>query len=118
MRHKGPGLRSRDWLRDHCGRLRCSPHSVVAAGLSYGALFNDVFNLEPSKGLRWWGDFLAEILYTCMLSFVVLNSAAAGMIGCDTGDRVFGLATGFVIIVGGCGADHPGTRSTVSRLAS
>ena len=67
----------------------------VVAGLSYGALLNDVFNLEPGKGLGWWEVALPETLDTCVLSFVVLNSAAAEKNGCDTR-----------------------TRSTASRLAS
>jgi len=78
----------------------------VAAGLSYGAMLNDVFNLEPAKGFGWWEAALAEVLYTCMLCFVVLNCAAAKKNGCDTGNQFYGLAIGFVIIAGGYGAGH------------
>jgi len=78
----------------------------IAAGLSYGALLNDVFNLEPAKGFGWWEAALAEVLYTCMLCFVVLNCAAAKKNGCDTGNQFYGLAIGFVIVAGGYGAGH------------
>merc|ERR1719265_1635509 len=77
-----------------------------AAGLAYGAMLNDVFNLEPAKGFGWWEAALAEVLYTCMLCFVVLNCAAAKRNGCDTGNQFYGLAIGFVIIAGGYGAGH------------
>merc|ERR1719313_2813903 len=76
----------------------------IAAGLSYGAMLNDVFNLEPGKGFGWWEAALAEVLYTCMLCFVVLNCAAAKKNGCDTGNQFYGLAIGFVIVAGGYGA--------------
>jgi len=78
----------------------------VAAGLGYGALLNDVFNLEPAKGFGWWEAALAEVLYTCMLCFVVLNCAASKKNGCDTGNQYYGLAIGFVIVAGGYGAGH------------
>jgi len=78
----------------------------VVAGLSYGAVLNDVFNLEPAKGFGWWEAALAEVLYTCMLCFVVLNCAAAKKNGCDTGNQFYGLAIGFVIVAGGYGAGH------------
>merc|ERR1719337_197514 len=78
----------------------------IAAGLSYGALLNDVFNLEPGKGFGWWEAALAEVLYTCMLCFVVLNCAAANKNGCGTGNQFYGLAIGFVIVAGGYGAGH------------
>jgi len=78
----------------------------IAAGLSYGAMLNDVFNLEPAKGFGWWEAALAEVLYTCMLCFVVLNCAAAKKNGCDTGNQFYGLAIGFVIVAGGYGAGH------------
>merc|ERR550514_694847 len=78
----------------------------IVAGLSYGAMLNDVFNLEPAKGFGWWEAMLAEVLYTCMLCFVVLNCAAAKKNGCDTGNQFYGLAIGFVIVAGGYGAGH------------
>merc|ERR1719235_912014 len=78
----------------------------VLAGLSYGAMLMDVFNLEPAKGFGWWEAGLAEAAYTCMLCFVVLNCAASKKNGCGTGCQFYGLAIGFVIVAGGYGAGH------------
>jgi len=73
----------------------------ICAGLSYGALFFKVFNLEPQAGFGWWEAALAEVLYTFMLCFVVLNVATASK---NAGNQFFGLAIGFVIIAGGYAA--------------
>jgi len=78
----------------------------ILAALSYGALFWEVFNLGPGKNkddvpYGWWQAGLAEILYTFMLCFVVLNVATAKK---NQGNQFFGLAIGFVIIAGGYGA--------------
>merc|ERR1719316_368543 len=73
----------------------------ICAGLSYGALFWDVFNLQPGAGFGWWEAGLAEVLYTFMLCFVVLNVATAAK---NQGNQFYGLAIGFVIIAGGYGA--------------
>merc|ERR1719281_1998694 len=73
----------------------------ICAGLSYGALFFKVFNLAPAPGFGWWEAGLAEVLYTFMLCFVVLNVATASK---NAGNQFFGLAIGFVIIAGAYGA--------------
>merc|ERR1719262_1955770 len=73
----------------------------IVAGLSYGALFFKVFNLAPGAGFGWWEAGLAEVLYTFMLCFVVLNVATAAK---NAGNQFYGLAIGFVIIAGGYGA--------------
>jgi len=78
----------------------------IVAALSYGALFWEVFNLGPQKNkdgvlYSWWQVGLAEVLYTFMLCFVVLNVATAKK---NDGNQFFGLAIGFVIIAGGYGA--------------
>lgn len=70
----------------------------IVAGLSYGALFFKVFNLEPQADFGWVEAMLAEMLYTFMLCFVVLNVAFARK---NEGNQFFGLAIGFVIIAGG-----------------
>merc|ERR1719482_2322925 len=75
----------------------------ICAGLSYGALFMKVFNLEPQPGFGWWEAALAEVLYTFMLCFVVLNVATAAK---NAGNQFFGLAIGFVIIAGGYAAGN------------
>merc|ERR1719223_677045 len=73
----------------------------ICAGLSYGALFFKVFNLAPGAGFGWWEAALAEVLYTFMLCFVVLNVATAAK---NAGNQFFGLAIGFVIVAGGYAA--------------
>jgi len=81
----------------------------IAASLTYVATVNDAFNLNPSPGFGWWEAALAEILYTCMLCFVVLNCAASKRNGCDSkggNQQFYGLAIGFVIVAGGYGAGH------------
>lgn len=75
----------------------------ICAGLSYGALYWKVFNLTPGAGFGWWEAMFAEVLYTFMLCFVVLNVAATKKNG---GNQFFGLAIGFVIIAGGYAAGN------------
>jgi aquaporin Z len=84
----------------------------ILAALSYGALFWEVFNLgpgakagatkdDPAIPYTWWQAGLAEVLYTFMLCFVVLNVATAKK---NEPNQYFGLAIGFVIIAGGYAA--------------
>jgi len=76
----------------------------ICAGLVYGGMFWNVFNLAPASGFTWVHAALAEIIYTMMLCFVVLNVAASKM---HSGQNEFyGLAIGFVVIAGGYGAGH------------
>merc|ERR1719161_2214029 len=75
----------------------------ILAGLSYSALFWKSFYLQPGDGFGWWEAALAEIFYTFMLCFVVLNVATAGK---NAGNQFFGLAIGFVIVAGGYAAGN------------
>merc|ERR1719316_1534143 len=75
----------------------------LMAGFSYRALAGDVFNLHPTPGYGWAAASAAEILYTFMLCFVVLNVAASDKAG-SCPNQYYGLAIGFVIIAGGYGA--------------
>merc|ERR1719359_291326 len=52
-------------------------------------------------GFGWWEAALAEVLYTFMLCFVVLNCATASK---NAGNQFYGLAIGFVIVAGGYAA--------------
>merc|ERR1719171_3133594 len=72
----------------------------ITAALSYGLAFRKVFNLAPSPGFGWWEAMLAEVLYTFMLAFVVLNVAIAKN---NSPNQFYGLAIGFVIIAGAYG---------------
>merc|ERR1719159_1782698 len=75
--------------------------SGILAGLTYLLLYGKAFNLAPAKGFGWWEAALAEVLYTFMLCFVVLNVATAQK---NQGNQYYGLAIGFVIVAGGYGA--------------
>merc|ERR1719313_860991 len=74
----------------------------IVAALSYGALFMKVFNLAPSPGFGWWEAGLAEVLYTFMLCFVVLNVACSKAHAGK--NQFYGLAIGGVIWAGAYGA--------------
>jgi len=70
----------------------------ILAGFCYFGVFGDAFNLGPTKGHNWWQAGLAEVLYTFMLCFVVLNVAASTVHGGK--NQFYGLAIGFVIVAG------------------
>merc|ERR1719446_1290564 len=76
----------------------------IVASLVNIILVFDPINLAPGKDASWWQAGLAEIIYTFMLCFVVLNVACSKQ---HTGNnQFFGLAIGFVVIAGGYGAGH------------
>jgi aquaporin Z len=70
----------------------------AAAAVTSSMMFGKAFNLEPGAGYDWTHAAAAEILYTAMLAFVVLNCACARA---NAGNQYFGLAIGFVIVAGG-----------------
>jgi len=70
----------------------------ILAGFCYFGVFGSSFNLAPTKGHNWWQAGLAEILYTFMLCFVVLNVAASNKHAGK--NQFYGLAIGFVIVAG------------------
>merc|ERR1719247_3904937 len=68
-----------------------------------------VVNVAPKPGFGWWEAMLAEVLYTFVLCFVVLNCAASKKNGCGSlggNQQFYGLAIGFVIIAGAYGAGN------------
>jgi aquaporin Z len=67
-------------------------------------MFWNVFNLAPAAGFTWVQAAMAEIIYTMMLCFVVLNVACSKMHAGS--NQFYGLAIGFVVIAGGYGAGH------------
>eukprot|EP00747_Dinoflagellata_sp_TGD_P060719 gnl/TRDRNA2_/TRDRNA2_152157_c3_seq7.p1 gnl/TRDRNA2_/TRDRNA2_152157_c3~~gnl/TRDRNA2_/TRDRNA2_152157_c3_seq7.p1 ORF type:complete len:477 (-),score=91.55 gnl/TRDRNA2_/TRDRNA2_152157_c3_seq7:92-1438(-) len=76
----------------------------ITAGFCYSLMLQSTFNLAPSAGFGALEAGLAEVLYTFMLCFVVLNVAASKKHGGK--DEFYGLAIGFVIVAGGYGAGH------------
>jgi len=75
----------------------------IAAALCYSALFGKSFNLSPAKGFEWYHAGLCELLYTFMLTFVVMNVAAAKK-NVDEKNQYYGLAIAFTVIAGAYGA--------------
>jgi len=73
----------------------------IAAALCYSSLFWDTFNLGPGDGFGMVQAGLCEMIYTCMLCFVVLNVAAAKN---NIPNQYYGLAIGSVIVAGAYGA--------------
>jgi aquaporin Z len=77
------------------------------AGLTYGFTLGgafQMFNLTPSPGFSYLQAGLAEVIYTCMLCFVVLNTACSKAHAGK--NQFYGLAIAFVVIAGGYGAGH------------
>ena len=75
----------------------------VLAGLCYTVLFGESFNLAPAKGFTWYHAGLCEMLYTFLLTFVVLNVAVAKK-NATAKDEFYGIAIAFTVIAGAYGA--------------
>jgi len=77
----------------------------IAGGLTgaimYGMLFMNTIELGPSKGFVGWQAMVCEVIFTFVLCFVVLNTAASKKIGGK--NQFFGLAIGWVIVAGAYG---------------
>jgi len=74
------------------GVLACVCYKVLFLGTTV------VFKLEPTRGHTLWQAGVAELLYTFMLCFVVLN-VACSKVHADK-NEFYGLAIGFVIVAG------------------
>jgi len=74
----------------------------ICAGLAYKGMFGDSFNLQPTKGHTYIQAGVAEMIYTFMLCFVVLNVAASKVHAGK--NQFYGLAIGFVVVAGAYGA--------------
>lgn len=70
----------------------------ILASFTYMYLFSASFDLAPGKGHGPVAAGVSELLYTCLLCFVILNVACTAA---SAGNQYFGLAIGFVIIAGG-----------------
>jgi len=75
----------------------------ILAGIAYTILFWDSFNLAPATDFGWVNAGLAELLYTFVLVFVVLN-VAASRAAAENPNEYYGLAIGFVVVAGAYGA--------------
>ncbi|CAJ1334017.1 unnamed protein product [Effrenium voratum] len=90
----GPGL---DWktVGVYCGAQSAAG---VAAAVCYSLLFGQSFNLAPAKGFSWLHAGTCELLYTCMLTFVVMNVAAAKKNATEK-NQYYGIAIAFTVLV-------------------
>lgn len=70
---------------------------LLASGVSF-AVFGQGLSLTPGAGHSWAQAGFAELFFTCMLCFVVLNTACCRA---NAGNQYFGLAIGYVIAAGG-----------------
>merc|ERR1719181_678849 len=70
---------------------------AIVAGITYSGMTGKAFPLAPGKGYSWADCAFAEIVYTFVLCFVVLNAACSK----DAGKNTFGLAVGATIWAGG-----------------
>jgi len=70
----------------------------IIAGCTYVAMLGKSFNLEPTPGHAAWQACMAEVIYTFMLCFVVLNVACSKKHAGK--EQFYGLAIGFVIVAG------------------
>lgn len=75
----------------------------ITASLAYGVMLGETFPLKPAAtGFAWWQVGLAEMFYTFMLCFVVLNVCVSKRHAGK--EQFYGLAIGFVIVAGGYSA--------------
>merc|ERR1719195_734726 len=90
------------------GFKQCVAYSFIqiiggcTGALAYSMLFQASFNLGPTKGFLWWQAMACELIYTFILCFVVLNTAASKAIGGK--NQFYGLAIGWVIVAGAYGS--------------
>merc|ERR1719195_641592 len=90
------------------GFKQCVAYSFIqiiggcTGALAYSMLFQASFNLGPTKGFLWWQAMACETIYTFILCFVVLNTAASKAIGGK--NQFYGLAIGWVIVAGAYGS--------------
>jgi len=68
----------------------------LAAAMTYTTIVGAAVPLAPGAGHGWGAAAFAEIIYTFVLCFVVLNAAVV-----EGYSTFFGLAIGFCVVVGG-----------------
>jgi len=72
--------------------------AAACAGFAYKAFFGTGFPVQPTKHMEV-GAIICEVMYTFVLVFAVLNTAASKAKGGK--NHYFGLAIGFTIVAGG-----------------
>merc|ERR1719446_472517 len=111
--HFNPAVTLALWASNKCTRDDVPLYwaSQVAGGICAGMLYTFTTGssvpLAPGKGFSWGAAAFAEIMYTFVLCFVVLNVATleggkpGHMTSGGKSNQIYGLAIGFCIVVGG-----------------
>mmetsp|Transcript_22554 Transcript_22554/g.49401 ORF Transcript_22554/g.49401 Transcript_22554/m.49401 type:complete len:457 (+) Transcript_22554:86-1456(+) len=77
----------------------------LLAAFSYAMIFERTFNLIPGTGFGWVEAGTVETIYTFLLVFAVLNTAATEGYGrAKANNQVYGIAIGFSVVAGGFAA--------------
>jgi len=96
------GLARKMTWKDVCAYVCTQCAAGIVGGLTYAVVLGRTFNLGPTGSHSWWEAGLAEFIYTCLLCFVVLNTACSKRR--PGADQFFGVAIAFSIVAGGYGA--------------
>lgn len=86
---------------DACGYIVVQLIGGLGGGATAKLIFKHSIHLAPAHGFTWIEAGVVEVLYTCMLCFVVLNVACSKVSAAP--NQFYGLAIGFVIIAAGYG---------------
>lgn len=108
----GPGMDWGDVATYVCVQLLAG---IIAAG-TYTVMLGESVSVAPATGYSIMSAGLCELLYTFMLTFVVLNVAAANK-NIKEKNQYYALAIGFTVIAGAYGAGAiSGGSSTLQLL--
>merc|ERR1719160_499667 len=81
--------------RDAIMYILCQLAGGLLAGTLYGLICGVTFTLAPVGKFHWGVAATAEIIYTTMLCYVVLNVATVPAV--KDGNNYFGYAIGFTV---------------------
>ena len=90
---------------ERCHPLPTLPHRPqVAGGFLAATIYvflggGRAFDLGPYGSFTWSGVVVAEVVYTCLLCYVVLSVATIKDM--SHSQDIFGLAIGFAVVAGG-----------------
>jgi hypothetical protein len=90
---------------ERCHPLPAIPHRPqLAGGLLAATIYvflgsGHAFDLGPYGKFSWGGVVVAEVVYTCLLCYVVLSVATVKDM--SHSQDIFGLAIGFAVVAGG-----------------
>jgi len=93
----GPGMTATNLAAYICVQLVAG----ISAAYSYDLLLNDRFMLAPANDANVMQMCLVEMLYTCLLCFVVLNCGVARR---NSPNPLYGVAVGCALFAGTCSA--------------